>query len=52
MIHKPTVSWLLCLTISAVPCLQAQQKAVQDIRSVLTSGNASISEVGIAELKK
>ena len=32
MIHKPTVSWLLCLTISAVPCLQAQQKALQDIR--------------------
>ncbi|WFE87095.1 glycoside hydrolase family 3 N-terminal domain-containing protein [Parabacteroides chongii] len=30
--HKPTVSWLLCLTISAVPCLQAQQKALQDIR--------------------
>lgn len=32
MIHKPTVSRLLCLTISAVPCLQAQQKALQDIR--------------------
>lgn len=28
MIHKPTVSWLLCLTISAVPCLQAQQKGI------------------------